>query len=519
MNRQYSRAGTYVEDAEYTSSFVPDQAPILLSYVAATAGFAAPDPGRAFRYLELGCSSGVTLNLLAAACPQARFTGIDINPAHIDNARHAAAVAGLSNVDYIVGAFSGLNPSTLPKFDYITCQGTYSWLDRAEKSALLQILNACMAADGILLLGYVTFGRISITPMWHVMRKLVPDHDSASTRRMGRGLQLLAELRDAGARYLDAHPQALQTLNDSAAGGKSDAELSNLAHNALAENYTVSFFDEVAEELTAIGLNFCGQSSPFLNDPDLCVPVDVRQRFDTLETTAQQELFKDFVRLSVTRQDVFIRQPRATGDAGEASRPDRVGATLFAQPEQAWNQLLQADWASFDYARPIIRFVFDLIAAGETNLDEIIEMSDYDPLALADAWRKLIASPSVGLCLPDASSAGADTPRTVSVASGYNRKALEAAADSMRTALVAAPGMGSGMQLNFPSAVVTLDYCDHELGTPDDEAFRRVTAHLSESDRKREPALADPAVFAEFRRWYRTNLLPALLRFGVLDHE
>ncbi len=518
MNKQNSHAGTYVKDAEYTSSFVPDQAPILLSYIAAAAGFATPDPGDRFDYLELGCGSGVTLNLLAAACPQGRFTGIDINPAHIDKARQAATAAGLSNVDYVVGAFSALDPSALPKFDYIACQGTYSWLDQTEKDALLRIMDGSLAAGGILLLGYVTFGRISITPMWHVMRKLVPDRNIGSAQRMTRGLQFLAELRDAGAGYFAAHPQALQTLNDSASGNKTDAELSNLAHNALAENYTISFFDELADELATIGLRYCGQSSPFLNDPDLCIPEGTRQRFDQLETAAQRELFKDFIRLSVTRRDVFVRQPRETTDTQESHRENRIGATLFAQPEQAWNQLSRPDWTSFDYAQPVIRFVFDLIASGETNLADIVEMSDYDPPALEDAWRKLIASPGVGLCLRNASPGPAGIPQAVSLTSEYNRLALESAVASMRTILVAAPGMGSGMQINFLSAAVTLDYCAYGFDSRDDDAFRRVTEHLSESARRREPALADPAVFTEFRRWYRANLLPALIRFGVLDN-
>ncbi|MCK6370620.1 MAG: class I SAM-dependent methyltransferase, partial [Gammaproteobacteria bacterium] len=310
---------TYVRDLAYRSSFVPLQAPAQLSYVAARAGFAPPDPALAFRYVEFGCGSGVTLNALAAACPQGQFIGVDFNAASIAEACSEATRAGLGNVTYLAEAFSALDAARFAPADYVACAGTWSWLDAAEKAALTGLLQATLRPGGLLLLGFVTIGRAAVTPMWEALRALVPDAGQGSMPRVKAGIRLLAALRDHGARYLEQNASASALLAEVQAHLERGDEraLQNVSHNLLAAGFRQQLLSEVAAELAPAGLQFCGAAAAQLNDPDFAVPAALRAHYDALPGSVAKAVFQDFLDATISRADVFIS--RAAADATSAA--------------------------------------------------------------------------------------------------------------------------------------------------------------------------------------------------------
>ena len=68
--------------------------------------FAAPDPGSALTYCELGCGQGYSSNIVAAANPNVEVYANDFNPAHISGARTLAAAAGTRNVHFYDSSFA-----------------------------------------------------------------------------------------------------------------------------------------------------------------------------------------------------------------------------------------------------------------------------------------------------------------------------------------------------------------------------------------------------------------------------
>ncbi|MCA8967746.1 MAG: class I SAM-dependent methyltransferase, partial [Planctomycetes bacterium] len=80
-------------------------APTHLAAAAAAHGGAAPALSGPFRYCEPGCGTGLTLAVLAAANPRARFTGIDADPGHVAAARELQAACGLANLDFVQADF------------------------------------------------------------------------------------------------------------------------------------------------------------------------------------------------------------------------------------------------------------------------------------------------------------------------------------------------------------------------------------------------------------------------------
>lgn len=521
MKSHTDTGGRYVKDIPYSSNFVPAQAPILLSYVAAVAGYRPPHPGTPFRYLELGCGSGVTLNGLAAACPHGEFIGVDCNAQNVAAARHMASSAGLGNVTYIEALFSQLDPAAIAPVDYIACVGTYSWLDRAEKAALLGVLEHCLKVGGLFYLGFISLGRAAVTPMWQVLRSLVPADDKGSMVRVKAGIQLLGELRDHGARYLQQNQQALALLNDVHAHYLADDSraLTNLSHNLLADGFRAELLDDVVADLAPIGLDFCAGSVPSSNDPDLCVPPKLRSRYDQLPTRVAQELFKDFMSAAVVRTDVFIKGVPRDDDGAQAYVRDVVRVALVGDRDETWRQLERPGWTAFNFSTPAIQYVYRRISGGATSIAEVGVDASLGPDEIRDAFFKLVACPGIELCLDSSQPTSQRVPARVRPASAYNRLALDAALAGAQTVHLAAPGLGSCIPLLLPGSLLIAEFCKTGLAVQVDELharLERVISTMSGVGQSTLSPLANRQAFAQLYHGIKQRAIPFLLRFGAL---
>lgn len=521
MKSHTDTGGRYVKDLPYRSDFVPAQAPILLSYVAAVAGYRPPHPGTPFRYLELGCGSGVTLNGLAAACPHGEFIGVDCNVQNVAAARHMANSAGLTNVTYIEALFSQIDPGAIAPVDYIACVGTYSWLDREEKSALLRILDHCLKDGGLFYLGFISLGRAAVTPMWQVLRSLVPADDKGSMVRVKAGIQLLGELRDHGARYLQQNQQALALLNDVHAQYVADDSraLTNLSHNLLADGFRAELLDDVVADLAPIGLKFCAGAVPFSNDPDLCVPAGLRSRYEQLPTRVAQELFKDFMSATVVRTDVFIKGVSRDDDGAQGYVRDVVRVALVGDRDETWRQLERPSWTAFDFSTPSIQYVYRRITSGATSIAQIGAGASFGPDEVRDAFLKLVACPGIELCLDSSQLKTQRAPARVRPASVYNRLALDAALAGAQTVHLAAPGLGSCIPLSPPGSLLIAEFCESGLAVHVDELharLERVISTMSGISQSTLSPLTNRQSFAQLYHGIKQRAIPLLLRFGAL---
>lgn len=520
MDSQGTEPVRYVQDIVYRSSFIPAQAPVLLSYVAAIAGYAPPDPVGSFRYLDLGCGGGITLNALAATYPRASFIGVDSNADSIAAARQAATAAGLGNVTYLHTSFSGLVPAAIGNVDYIACSGTYSWLDDAEKMALVRLIGACLRPAGLLYLGYVTLGRSVVTPMWQVLRALAPA-GGGTAERVRAGIRALADLRDQGALYLKKNPEALALLDEVEAQSRTGDRqaLENLSRNVLAEGFRAELLDDVAARLASAGLAFAAGASPLSNDPDLSVPQGLRARYDALESPVAQELLKDFLRAPLVRADVFVKDP--VQDPGMASQYllNRVRLALLAPRTEAWQRLERPDWTAYDYTTPVGRFVFDRVADGASGIREIASDAPFPPADVADAFCKLVATPGFGLCLEGPPASSGALPATMAPSSGFNRQALESARAGAGPVQFAAPLLGTCIPVALPDALLVAELCASGTAGPVEACqarVREVAARLPGLDPANVRQLADGQFFAGLYRQVTERALPVLLRFGAL---
>jgi len=171
----------YVVDVPYPT-FVHRQAmPTWLNMVVQQQGIQAPDLKRPFRYLELGCATGINLIVAAIYHPHANFVGVDFNPVHIETANRFAKQLGIKNVTFIHSDFEHFLRTNQQAFDYIVNHGTYTWIASQQQHTLLDIVANSLKEGGVFYLHYMCSpGSLALDPIQKLLH-LVDQHTEVTS--------------------------------------------------------------------------------------------------------------------------------------------------------------------------------------------------------------------------------------------------------------------------------------------------------------------------------------------------
>jgi SAM-dependent methyltransferase len=155
-----------------------------------------PQSGRAgsLKILEAGCGCG--LGLIAAARRQRdiHFTGVDINPVAIVQAKERAAGEGLGNIQFYPADLMNPDIEAPPAgFDLIYCFGVLQHLSNPVTG--LQNLKRLLAPQGVM--ACMLYGRYGREPLQHLVEaiNLAVDPSLCVEERM-QPARLLAEVAD-----------------------------------------------------------------------------------------------------------------------------------------------------------------------------------------------------------------------------------------------------------------------------------------------------------------------------------
>ena len=138
----------YFVDAEYIDYFYDGMSPWFMDYLAALHGFPRPGFAGGFSYCELGCGTGLSLIIHAAANPGGRFYGVDLNRDHIQRAIQTARAGQVPNVTFLEEDFTHLLERDLPRFDVIALHGVYSWVSPALRGEIAAFIGHRLQPGG-----------------------------------------------------------------------------------------------------------------------------------------------------------------------------------------------------------------------------------------------------------------------------------------------------------------------------------------------------------------------------------
>lgn len=286
----------------YPTSPFRQTRPERLAAIAKLFGLDAP-PAEQCRVLELGCSMGGNLVVMAQDHPASRYLGIDASSRQIAEGWKTIDALGLRNIQLRHQDILDVGED-IGEFDYIVSHGVFSWVPPAVQNRMLEICQRHLAPNGVAYISYNTY------PGWHI-RGIVRD------MMFYRGMQFadpqtaltqakaLVEFVAQSSRGSDSPYQRLLESELKHIGRMEDYYLQ---HEHLEEHNQPLYFHEFARRLSVNGLQYLGDadfstmvSSNF--SPEVAKTLHELGAHDIV----QMEQYMDFVRCRYFRKTLVCR--------------------------------------------------------------------------------------------------------------------------------------------------------------------------------------------------------------------
>ncbi|SFB58264.1 SAM-dependent methyltransferase [Rhizobium sp. NFR07] len=296
----------YVDGLDYTHGFYRGLTPAIMALAALSRGRRfAPSLGN-LTYCELGCGQGFSANLLAAANPGIEIHANDFNPAHVVGAQALAQEAGLKNVHFYEHSFADFaDEPALPAegFDIIALHGIYSWISAEARGDVVDFISRKLKPGGIV---YISFNTL---PGWAPampLRRILVDQAARTSGpiapRIDEALKFAESLMKANAGYFLQNPNMAPRLTKMLPMSRN-----YLAHEYFNRDWTPFYFEDVANELSAVKLTHVG-SVNLLDHIDDVSLTDAQAALVNAETDPlRREVLRDFVVNEQFRTDIFVK--------------------------------------------------------------------------------------------------------------------------------------------------------------------------------------------------------------------
>ncbi len=365
----------YNADIAYTHGAYRELSPGYLSFVCLLNGIRPPRTDRPFRYCELGCGQGMTLNILAATHPEGRFIGIDFNPLHIAGARRLAEEAGLPNVVFRERSFQDMAVEAPPGdgegFDFIALHGVYSWISPENRQAVVSILERMLNPGGVVYISYNSLpGWAPLMPLQRLILAHADANPARSDRQFDAALGFLNRLNEAGAGYFTVNSAAGQHL-----GLMAGQDRRYLTHEYLNSHWEPLGHAQVARDLGRAKLAYAGSATIPQNFDDLAVRPELRAILAEIAEPTLAETVRDFAVNQVFRRDIFIRglERMPPQEAAAELRRQRFTLTI---PRESASLAVQVPLGELRHDPGLGLPILGALATGIPSLAEIEAMPD-----------------------------------------------------------------------------------------------------------------------------------------------
>lgn len=292
----------YVTDTSYIFGFFEELLPVNLKYAVALNGYSSANIAEEFSYMDLGCGNAVTLLCNAALYPKGKFYGVDIMPQHIEFANKVKKAAGLSNLTLLEDSFENMNLSKLPRFDYMVAHGMMSWLEQDVRDQMRNIVDKQLKDGGVFYASYNAYpGWAMKTPLLELARYFTSESDD-SIQRMREALKLMELLKRGKSAIFGMNPMLSKEFENM----KKDNP-HYLAHEYLHSGWEAFYFHQMNDYLSEIDLNYAAEFPFRSNFKEFVIPKEFHSFLELQTDTNKLEEFKDFIRNTRFRKDVFVR--------------------------------------------------------------------------------------------------------------------------------------------------------------------------------------------------------------------
>lgn len=361
--------GGYVSDIEYTGGFYAEQSPILLNFATLLEGFEPLAPEQPFTYFELGFGRGHTVNLLAASNPQGRFYAADFNPAHVAGARALANGAQLANVTLLENSFEELAHGAvdLPKFDYITLHGIYTWVTAENRKYIVDFIARYLKPGGIVYVSYNAMpGWTSVLPLQRLLVEYGDAFPNRSDVQIGNAAAFIQKMTEGNAAYFSGSGAGLKARLD----GLNKHNRNYLVHEYMHKHWQPMYHADVARDLQEAKLDYVASADLTMAYGKLYLTDEMAALLKTFPDTVMQETLKDYHLNTSFRKDIYVRGARRISGPRRLALLRKFGLALIV-PRDNVQMDFKLTFGNVS-ARPDIAIpLCDALARGPQTLAEL----------------------------------------------------------------------------------------------------------------------------------------------------
>ncbi len=433
----------YVSDVEYLPGFYREQSPVHLDLACLIGGVQPPDRVGGMAYCELGCGTGLTTLLLAAANPEGRFYGIDFNPAHIARGQAMLQAAGLSNVELIEASFADLlepGARELPQFDYVTLHGVYSWISAENRHAIVKFLAKYVKPGGLVYVSYNAMpGWMMGLPLQRLMLEFAGLNPGRSDRLAEQALAFVGAMQKAGARAIP-DKEIVERLEREISSGK----LAYVAHEYLNQNWHPLYHADVARELAEAKLGYVASATMLENYPELALSREQSELLNQVPDDIVRETLRDYFMARAFRRDIFVRGPRRLKTERREALLRDIQLALFI-PSAKTKLEITVPVGEAKLEERLYRPALDALAHGIRTPHEILNLPAIKGQTKGTATELvgMLLGSGQAVAVPAVGSSG-------TTARAFNRAALsQAAEEGLTKSALAAPFSASGLHIGL----------------------------------------------------------------------
>jgi methyltransferase-like protein/cyclopropane fatty-acyl-phospholipid synthase-like methyltransferase len=286
----------------YPSNPFRQTRPERLAAVAKLFGLDAP-PAERCRVLEIGCSMGGNLLVMAQDHPRSQFIGIDASARQIAEGWKTVEQLGLKNLRLKHLDILDVTED-LGQFDYIISHGVFSWVPARVQNKMLEICQRQLAPDGI---GYISYNTY---PGWHI-RGIVRDMMFYRGTQFADPAARLAQAKALVGFVVEATrapDTPYQRLLQNEFKHITQMEDYYLHHDHLEEDNHPVYFHDFASKLAVNGLQYLGDAD-FSTMVSTNFSPEVAKKLHELgaHDIVQMEQYMDFVRCRYFRKTLLCR--------------------------------------------------------------------------------------------------------------------------------------------------------------------------------------------------------------------
>lgn len=376
----------YIAELEYTHGFYRELSPAHLAAALLVRSSVPTTPLDAeFTYCELGCGHGFSTNVMAAAFPKATFYGVDFNPTHIVGAEALARDASLKNVTFLENSFSELKALNLPKFDFITLHGIYSWISPENRGVIVDFIKDRLKPGGAVYASYNCKPGWSTTePLRRFMTEYAETVGGTITEKADKAISFVEKVRELKVGYL-ANTTSINARLESI----KKSPKNYVVHEYFNHDWHPLYFADVAKEFSGAKLTFAASATPQEILDFLCLnPASIKLVAETTDPV-MRETIRDFLTTQGFRKDIYARGKTQLPLAKQRELVDSWPFALLF-PKKEVPQKVKFTIGEFELSPSVYAPILNLLETGPKCVNDLLEDEEVKAMGRDRVFQALL---------------------------------------------------------------------------------------------------------------------------------